>query len=98
MLLKETQPECCIEYEPLPVNIKCLAPDICQELARLYCRHRQAFVKNRRIMKLAKSKPSKRIQRFTNRCPCFLKKHIEVIRLDQRAHTRTEQLAYPRAR
>ncbi|XP_065371965.1 uncharacterized protein Theg isoform X2 [Calliphora vicina] len=98
MCLKEIKPECCIEHEPLPADIECLTPDICQELGRLYYLHRQSFVKNRRIMELAKSKPINRVHRFVNRCPCYLKKSIEIIRLDQRANTRTEQLAFPRTR
>ncbi|KAM7361907.1 uncharacterized protein ACRADG_012771 [Cochliomyia hominivorax] len=98
MWLKEIKPECCINHEPLPSDIDCFTPDICRELQRLYNLHRRAFSKSRRLMELAKPKPLKRMHRFVNRCPCFLKKHIEIIRLDQRRHTRTEQLAYPRAR
>lgn len=98
MWLKETKPECCYQHEVLPSQTQCFAPDICDELNRLYTLHSRAFVKNRRIMKLAKSKPRKRIHRFLNKCPCFFKKPIEIIRLEQREQTRTQQLAYPRAR
>lgn len=98
MWLKETKPECCYQHEVLPSETQCFAPDICDELNRLYKLHSRAFVKNRRIMKLAKSKPRRRIHRFLNKCPCFFKKPIEIIRLEQREHTRTQQLAYPRAR
>lgn len=98
MWLKETKPECCYQHETLPTDIQCFTPDICEELNRLYYLHRQAFVKNKRILELAKSKPRKRIHRFHNKCPCFFKKPIEIIRLEQRERTRTQQLAYPRAR
>lgn len=98
MWMEETKPECCIDKEPLPFNINCLGPEICNELKHLFARHRRAFVKNCRIMQLAEAKPLARRHRFFNQCPCFFKKNIEVIHLDQRRHTRTEQLAYPRAR
>ncbi|XP_037814742.1 uncharacterized protein LOC119605605 [Lucilia sericata] len=98
MWLKETKPECCVEHEPLPADIQCLTPDICRELGRLYYKHCKTFVRNQRIIELAKSKSRKRVHRVINRCPCYLKKSIEIIRLDQRANTRTEQLAFPRAR
>lgn len=95
---QETKPECCIDPEPLPADTKCMTPDICNEMAYLYKRHRRTFIKNKRIMEMAEVKPTRSGQRFVAKCPCYFKKHIQIIHLEQRLQTRTEQLAFPKAR
>ncbi|TMW53457.1 hypothetical protein DOY81_001455 [Sarcophaga bullata] len=95
---QETKPECCIDPEPLPSNTKCMTQDICNELAYLYNRHRRTFIKNKRIMEMARVKRTRSVQRFVAKCPCYFKKHIQIIHLEQRQQTRTEQLAFPKAR
>uniref|UniRef100_A0A1A9W3T7 Testicular haploid expressed protein n=1 Tax=Glossina brevipalpis TaxID=37001 RepID=A0A1A9W3T7_9MUSC len=96
MWRKETKAECCEEHEPLSKQVKCFWPEVCDDLRKLRCRHVQRFIKRKRLMKLAI--PLKKLGRFVPTCPCKLKKSIEIVRLDERAHTRTEQLAYPKAR
>lgn len=96
MWLKEAQAECCEISEPLPSHTECFVPEVCEELSQLQCLHDQQFIRRRRIWELAK--PTRRVPRFTPFCPCKLKKPIEIIHLDKREHTRTEQLAYPTVR
>lgn len=95
---KETKPECCIDPEPLPSNTKCMTQNICEEFSYLSNRHRRRFIKNNRIMKLAMINPRQRVTRFINKCPCNFKKNPQIIRVEQRSRTRTEQLALPKAR
>ncbi|KAI9584490.1 uncharacterized protein LOC119634513 [Glossina fuscipes] len=98
MWRKETKPECCDEHESLPKRMHCFWPEVCKELQKLKCRHVQRFVKCKRLMKLAIPLKSMKVGRFVPTCPCKLEKSIEISRLDERKHTRTEQLAYPKAR
>uniref|UniRef100_A0A1A9W3T4 Testicular haploid expressed gene protein-like n=1 Tax=Glossina brevipalpis TaxID=37001 RepID=A0A1A9W3T4_9MUSC len=96
MWLKEAQAECCEIVEPLVSHAECFVPDVCEELSQLQCLHDQQFIRRRRIWELAK--PTRRVPRFTPLCPCKLKKPIEIVHLEKRGHTRTEQLAYPTVR
>uniref|UniRef100_A0A1B0A245 Testicular haploid expressed protein n=1 Tax=Glossina pallidipes TaxID=7398 RepID=A0A1B0A245_GLOPL len=98
MWRKETKPKCCEEHEPLPKQVQCFWPEVCNELQKLKCRHVKRFVKRKRLMKLAIPLKSMKVGRFVPTCPCKLEKSIEISRLDERKHTRTEQLAYPKAR
>uniref|UniRef100_A0A1A9UWZ7 Uncharacterized protein n=1 Tax=Glossina austeni TaxID=7395 RepID=A0A1A9UWZ7_GLOAU len=98
MWRKETKPKCCEEHEPLPKQVQCFWPEVCEELQKLKCRHVKRFVKRKRLMKLAIPLKSVNRDRFVPTCPCKLEKSIEILRLDERKHTRTEQLAYPKAR
>uniref|UniRef100_A0A1B0FP12 Testicular haploid expressed protein n=1 Tax=Glossina morsitans morsitans TaxID=37546 RepID=A0A1B0FP12_GLOMM len=98
MWRKETKPKCCEEHESLPKQMQCFWPEVCEELQKLKCRHVKRFVKRKRLMKLAVPLRSMKVNRFVRTCPCKLEKSIEISRLDERKHTRTEQLAYPKAR
>ncbi|XP_075170361.1 uncharacterized protein LOC142242681 [Haematobia irritans] len=98
MWLKECSDECCEVFEKFPEELKCFLPDLYGELQHLNRLHKNSFIKNQRIMDLAKTKSIKRTPRFMPVCPCKFTKPIELIHLDQRENTRTEQLSYPKAR
>uniref|UniRef100_A0A1I8P8Q6 Testicular haploid expressed gene protein-like n=1 Tax=Stomoxys calcitrans TaxID=35570 RepID=A0A1I8P8Q6_STOCA len=98
MWLKESSAGCCNIFQRLPEELQCFLPELYAELQRLQNLHRHSFVKNQRILNLAKTKNIKKTPRFVPICPCKFKKPIEVIHLDQKENTRTEQLAYPKAR
>ncbi|XP_073815004.1 uncharacterized protein [Musca autumnalis] len=98
MWLKESSPQCCEIHEKLPNDIKCFLPDLCKELEYMQCLHRQSFINSPRIMSLARPKSFKRTPRFVPICACKLKKPVEMVHLDQRENTRTDQLSYPKAR
>lgn len=98
MWLKEANAKCCEPFENLAKDLKCFLPDLYEELEYLHSLHKKSFVRNQRILSLAKAKAIKRTPRFVPICPCRLKKPVEVVHLEQRENTRTEQLAYPKVR
>lgn len=96
MWLKEASAECCNEFSNMSKDTSCYLKDICQEIEDLMEKHKRAFVNRPRLMEMAV--PLRKKKLFKPTCACPFKRPIELVRLDKRENTRTDQLAYPTVR
>lgn len=98
MRLPQYSPECC-HLDPCisPETICKMLPDIQMSFTKLFQRYNQFMTKRERIHKLAEPKPRLTEPKFEHSCPCrdVEARKVEIIRMEQPMHTRTEQLAYP---